>query len=105
MPCFKDVTIKFRDPRPVAQKLGLLPPGAPVAVPLMAPEGYGAGMRREEVPAGWAAQGGTAQAPRVIVVPVVNVEVTDEMILWRNLFEILPFSSCMELRTRDGCES
>ena len=78
MPFFKDAKLKFRDPRPVAQRLGLFPPGTPVAVPLMAPEGYGAGMRREEVPVRWAEQGITAQPPRVIVVPVVNVEVTDE---------------------------
>ena len=35
-------------------------------------------MRREEVPASWAAQGSTVQSPSAIVVPVVNVEVTDE---------------------------
>jgi len=72
--CFKlklaehwDFTVKFRDPRPFIQKHGLVP--QPVAQPLMGPEGYGAGMRRQEVAAGW---GGGA---RVLVVPVVNVEV------------------------------
>ena len=78
MPCFKDAKLKFHDPRPIAQRLGLFPPGTPVAVPLMGPEGYGTGMRREEIPVGWAEQGITAQPPRVIVVPVVNVEVPNE---------------------------
>ena len=40
----------------------------------MGPEGYGAGMHRQEVPAGWA-QGVAAEVPRVVVVPVINVEV------------------------------
>mmetsp|Transcript_10752 Transcript_10752/g.28455 ORF Transcript_10752/g.28455 Transcript_10752/m.28455 type:complete len:510 (+) Transcript_10752:50-1579(+) len=72
--CFKlrlndhwDFTLKFPDPRPFVQKHGLVP--VPVACPLMGPEGYGAGMRREEISPGWG-QGG-----RVFVVPVVNVEV------------------------------
>mmetsp|Transcript_110228 Transcript_110228/g.235380 ORF Transcript_110228/g.235380 Transcript_110228/m.235380 type:complete len:513 (-) Transcript_110228:145-1683(-) len=73
--CFKlrmaehwDFTLKFYDPRPFVQKHGLVP--APQAQPqLMGTEGYGLGMRREEVKSGW---GGGA---RVFVVPVVNVEV------------------------------
>jgi peptidoglycan/xylan/chitin deacetylase (PgdA/CDA1 family) len=72
--CFKlrlsdhwDFKLKFPDPRPFVQKHGLVP--GPVAQPLMGPEGYGAGMRREEVSAGWAGDS------RVIVIPVVNVEV------------------------------
>ena len=73
--CFKlrmsehfDLTIiKFPDPRPFVQRHGLVP--GPVAMPLMGKEGYGAGMRREEVKQGWA--GGK----KVFVIPVVNVEV------------------------------
>ena len=73
---FENAKLKFRDPRPVAQRLGLFPPGTPVAAAIMGPEGYGAGMRREEVPAGWArGVAAAAAAPRVVVVPVVNVEV------------------------------
>ena len=40
----------------------------------MGPEGYGAGMHRQEVPVGWA-QCVAAEVPRVVVVPVINVEV------------------------------
>ncbi|CAE8686885.1 unnamed protein product, partial [Polarella glacialis] len=72
--CFKlrmadhwDFTMKFPDPRPFVQKHGLAP--CPVANSIMGVEGYGAGMKRKEVMAGWA--GGA----KVFVVPVINVEV------------------------------
>jgi len=72
--CFKlrlsehwDFTMKFRDPRPFIQKHGLVP--GPIAHPLMGTEEYGAGMTREEVKSGW------ANGARVVVVPIVNVEV------------------------------
>jgi len=72
--CFKlrlsdhwDFTLRFPDPRPFVQNLGLVP--SPIAQPLMGSQGYGAGMRREEVVAGW------GDGARVLVVPVVNVEV------------------------------
>jgi len=72
--CFKlrltehwDFTLRFPDPRPFVQKLGIVP--GPVACPLMGDEGYGLGMKREEVKPGWA--GGA----KVCVVPIVNVEV------------------------------
>ncbi|CAK9036605.1 Chitin deacetylase 1 [Durusdinium trenchii] len=62
-----DFTLRFPDPRPFIQKHGLAP--QPFPVPLMGQEGYGAGMHREEVAAGW------AKGKKVVVVPVVNVEV------------------------------
>eukprot|EP00440_Ansanella_granifera_P019156 gb/GFBE01020810.1/.p1 GENE.gb/GFBE01020810.1/~~gb/GFBE01020810.1/.p1 ORF type:complete len:505 (+),score=122.23 gb/GFBE01020810.1/:1-1515(+) len=72
--CFKlrladhwDFTLRFPDPRPFVQKHGLCP--GPVAYPLMGAEGYGAGMKREEVKAGW------GEGTKVFVIPVVNVEV------------------------------
>jgi len=72
--CFKlrladhwDFTMKFPDPRPFVQKLGLV--REPIAQPLMGPEGYGLNMKREEISSAWA---GNA---KVFVVPVVNVEV------------------------------
>lgn len=71
--CFKlrlsdhwDFTLRFPDPRPFVQKHGLLP--SPIPPTLMGKDGYGAGMSREEVKAGWAGQS-------VTVIPVVNVEV------------------------------
>jgi len=72
--CFKlrlddhwDFKLKFPDPRPFVQKHGLVP--GPVSMPLMGKEGYGAGMQRSEVKAGW------ASGKKVHVIPVVNVEV------------------------------
>jgi len=72
--CFKlrltehwDFTLRFPDPRPFVQKLGAVP--GPVAWPQMGKEGYGLGMKREEVKPGWA--GGA----KVFVVPIINVEV------------------------------
>lgn len=59
-----DFTLKFPDPRPFVQKLGLV--REPIAMPLMGPEGYGAGMRRQEVNLG---------TGMLYVVPVINVEV------------------------------
>lgn len=72
--CFKlrmadhwDFELKFHDPRPFVQKHGLV--HSPIAQPLMDGEGYGAGMKRVEVKAGW------GNGTHVFVVPVVNVEV------------------------------
>lgn len=61
-----DFMLKFRDPRPFVQKHGLVT--MPIPQPRMGPEGYGAGMRREEVKQGW------GSGSHVFVVPVVNVE-------------------------------
>ena len=61
-----DFTLRFPDPRPFIQKHGLAP--LPVPLQLMGKQGYGAGMERHEVQAGW------AKGRKVTVVPVVNVE-------------------------------
>eukprot|EP00933_Yihiella_yeosuensis_P074518 TRINITY_DN83475_c0_g1_i1.p1 TRINITY_DN83475_c0_g1~~TRINITY_DN83475_c0_g1_i1.p1 ORF type:complete len:510 (+),score=102.21 TRINITY_DN83475_c0_g1_i1:114-1643(+) len=73
--CFKlrlsehwNFSMKFPDPRPFVNKHGLVPLPTPVKG-LMGAEGYGLGMKREEVKKGWA--GGS----KVVVIPVVNVEV------------------------------
>ena len=84
--CRSRVYLVLRLASQVVQQLGLLPPAAAPAPP-MGPEGYGAGMCRSEVPAGWAAEllrragagggggGGGSGGGGVVVVPVINVEV------------------------------
>ena len=60
-------TIKFPDPRPFVNDLGLVP--TPAAHRDMGEKGYGRGMYRKEVQKGW------GNGTKVYVVPVINVEV------------------------------
>ena len=70
----------------------------------MGPEGYGEGMKRSEVPTGW------AKGTKVFVVPVVNVEALSRL---ASKYELVQ-SPCMQIGRQvsrqcgthdmDGCE-